>query len=113
MFSFDIMKIDQKLIRALLKAGFPLTSVAKALSELDIIVPIKGFKKIFPNSVWANGELYLPPTLESAFNALKSYKFLNLLKNPKHFEASVTGAKATGKTPLEALLKLYLKSRSK
>jgi hypothetical protein len=70
MFSSGIMKIDQKLIRALLKAGFPLTSVAKALSELDVVVPMKDFKKMFPNSVWVNGELYLQPTLESAFNAL-------------------------------------------
>lgn len=104
------MKIDQKLLRALHKKGFPLKEASKALSEAGLTLPIKEFKKVFPNSVWFNGKLYLPPTLEDAFNAIKRYKYLSLGRNLEGFTAEVTGAKATGKTPLETLLKLFLKT---
>lgn len=107
------MKIDQKLLRALLKAGFPLKEVAIVLSEIGIAVPVSKFKAFFPHAVWLNGKFYLPPTLEAAFNAIKSYKYLSLGRSPNEWSAEVTGARATGKTPLEVLLKLYLKTRKK
>jgi hypothetical protein len=105
------MKID--ILRALHKAGFPLKEVSKALSEMGITVPAKEFKKVFPNSVLINGKLYLPPTLEAAFNAIKSYRYLSFGRNLEGWTAEVTGAKASGKTPLETLLKLFLKIHSK
>jgi len=108
MFSFAIMKID-KLLRALHK-HFPLKEVSKVLSEIGITVPIKEFKKIFPHAVWFNGKLYLPPTLEQLFTALgkRFYSIGRDGSKPSLFFATAAKVRVTGKSPLEALIKLFL-----